>query len=128
MLFGLPTIPRQTQRPALALSTLRTGPAAIAGSSQIGHGGAMNRMSHAFATESPRLNPRPAPLASRLIGLVSPILLLVLVAQAQFRASGATWQVGAWSVGIVYILYDTALLLFTASAVRPLARGAETAP
>lgn len=88
----------------------------------------MNGMNHAFTTESPRLNPRPVPLVSRLIGAVSPILLLVLVAQALFRVNGTTGQVGVWSVGIAYILYDTTLLLFTAWAIRGLGRGADPAP
>jgi len=83
----------------------------------------MNMMAHAFAVQSPRLVPRKVPLASRLIGLVGPVLFVALAAQAFFRASLA-----GWSVGIAYILYDTALLGFTALGIRHLGRGQAGAP
>jgi cellulose synthase/poly-beta-1,6-N-acetylglucosamine synthase-like glycosyltransferase len=77
----------------------------------------MNDLSRAFELQSPRLRPRPVPLASRLIGAVPPVLFVALIAQAFFRQG-----VAAWGVGIVYILYDTALLAFTAWKILPLRR------
>jgi cellulose synthase/poly-beta-1,6-N-acetylglucosamine synthase-like glycosyltransferase len=77
----------------------------------------MNELSHAFELQSPRLTPRRVPLVSRLIGAVPPVLFVALVAQAFFRHG-----VAAWGVGIVYILYDTALLAFTAWKIMPLGR------
>ncbi len=74
-------------------------------------------MSQAFARLSPRLSPRAVPLGSRLIGAAGPVMLVFLFAQA-FLHSGLL----GWSVGIVYILYDTALLVFTAVNIRDLAR------
>lgn len=65
--------------------------------------------------ESPRFTPRPVPLASRLIGIAAPLLFIALTAQAFYRQG-----LGMWSVGVVYILYDTALLLFTAWQIRKL--------
>jgi cellulose synthase/poly-beta-1,6-N-acetylglucosamine synthase-like glycosyltransferase len=79
-------------------------------------------LAHAFARQSPRLSPRPIPVASRLIGAVAPILFMALLAQAFFRQG-----VAGWGVGIVYILYDTALLVFTALEIRRLT-AAEPAP
>ena len=83
----------------------------------------MNMMSRSFETQSPRLTPRPVPIASRLIGLVGPLLFATLVVQA-FERQG----VGSWSVGIVYILYDTALLAFTAWKIMPLRHQAPSPP
>lgn len=65
--------------------------------------------------QSPRYTPRPIPLASRLISVAAPLLFVVLTAQAFWRQG-----LGMWSVGIVYILYDTALLVFTAWQIRKL--------
>jgi len=79
----------------------------------------MNELTHAFAAQSPRLTPRRVPFASRLIGAVSPLLFLSLTVQAFFRHG-----VAAWGVGIAYILYDTALLAFTAWKILPLRRPA----
>jgi glycosyltransferase involved in cell wall biosynthesis len=70
-------------------------------------------LSDILLTESPRLTPRPTPLASRLIGASTIILFLALLAQAFFRQGLA-----AWSVGLVYIVYDTILLTFTAWHMR----------
>ncbi len=81
----------------------------------------LTAMAEAFDTLSPRLNPRRAQWRSRLIGAVGPIALILLVAQA-FIARGLT----VWGIGIVYILYDTALLAFTAIAIRRITR--EPAP
>ncbi|MBA2936254.1 glycosyltransferase family 2 protein [Sphingomonas sp. CGMCC 1.13654] len=77
----------------------------------------MNMMSRSFEAQSPRLTPRAVPIASRLIGLVGPLLFVTLLVQA-FERQG----VGSWSVGIAYILYDTALLAFTAWKILPLRR------
>jgi cellulose synthase/poly-beta-1,6-N-acetylglucosamine synthase-like glycosyltransferase len=65
--------------------------------------------------QSPRFTPRPIPLVSRLISIFAPLLFVVLTAQAFYRDG-----IGMWSVGIVYILYDTSLLLFTAWQIRKL--------
>ncbi len=62
-----------------------------------------------LAVQSPRLSPRPVPWISRGITGGAAALFLALVAQAFFRSGLASW-----SVGVVYILYDTALLIFTA--------------
>ncbi len=75
----------------------------------------MASLSRRFVAQSPRLTPRPIPIASRVIGLAAPILFLALVAQAFVRHG-----IAAWSVGIVYILYDTVLLVFTAWQIRDL--------
>jgi len=69
--------------------------------------------------ESPRFTPRPIPLASRLISIAAPLLFVLLTAQAFYRQG-----LGMWSVGLVYILYDTLLLLFTAWQIRKLVHDA----
>jgi cellulose synthase/poly-beta-1,6-N-acetylglucosamine synthase-like glycosyltransferase len=94
----------------------------MASSSGNDEGDAMTMLQHTFDMQSPRLAPRPVPWVSRVIGLIPPILLVALVAQAFWRSS-----LGSWSVGIVYILYDTALLLFTAWSILPLRHGTITA-
>ena len=73
-------------------------------------------MTAIFAAQSPRLSPRRIPIASRLIGMAVPLFFAVLVLQAFLRQGLAVW-----SVGIAYILYDTALLVFTAWQIRDLA-------
>jgi cellulose synthase/poly-beta-1,6-N-acetylglucosamine synthase-like glycosyltransferase len=65
--------------------------------------------------ESPRFTPRAVPFVSRLIAIAAPLLFLVLTWQAFQRQ-----DLGMWSVGVAYILYDTALLLFTAWQIRGL--------
>ena len=74
-------------------------------------------LSEVLAIQSPRLMPRSIPLVSRIIGGGSVLLFVALVAQAFVRQSLAIW-----SVGIAYILYDTALLAFTAWKIWPLGR------
>ena len=76
----------------------------------------MHSLTATFTAHSPRLSPRPIPLASRLIGLAAPLVFVGLIAQAFLRQGLAVW-----SVGIAYILYDTALLAFTAWQIRDLA-------
>lgn len=72
---------------------------------------------------SPRLNPRPVGLASRAISVGTLLLLVGLIAPAFFRM-----DLGAWSIGIAYILYDTALLGFTATRVANLRPDSLAAP
>ena len=79
----------------------------------------MPSMAELFAAQSPRLNRRPLPWTARLIGVAVPLLFLALLAQAFFRQGLAVW-----SLGIAYILYDTALLVFTAWQIRGLGRSA----
>jgi cellulose synthase/poly-beta-1,6-N-acetylglucosamine synthase-like glycosyltransferase len=79
----------------------------------------MTILQHTFDLQSPRLSPRPVPLVSRAIGLIAPVLLIALIVQAFFRTG-----IASWGVGIAYILYDTALLLFTAWSILPLGRAA----
>ena len=74
--------------------------------------------------QSPRFTPRPIPLASRLISIATPLVFVILTAQAFWRQG-----LGVWSVGIAYIAYDTALLAFTAWQIRKLVHsGAADAP
>ena len=83
----------------------------------------MQSLSAIFTAQSPRLTPRPIPPASRVINLAAPLVFVVLIAQAFLRQGLAIW-----SVGIAYILYDTALLVFTAWQIRNLAKTATPAP
>ncbi len=73
-------------------------------------------------TESPRLTPRAVPLMSQLIVVSTFVLYFLLLWPTFFRQNLA-----AWSIGIAYILYDTALLVFTGSQISKLKR-AETTP
>lgn len=83
----------------------------------------MISLAETLVAESPRLTPRRVPLASRLIGAIGPVLFLALVVQAFLRQSLAVW-----SIGIAYILYDTALLAFTAWNIRDLRQESHSAP
>lgn len=83
----------------------------------------MLSMTTIFTAQSPRLSPRPIPIVSRLIGFAVPLVFLALVLQAFLRQGLAVW-----SVGIAYILYDTALLVFTAWQIRDLAHAPPPAP
>jgi hypothetical protein len=78
----------------------------------------MSDINPIFAAESPRLTPRPVPLASKLIGLAAPVVFVGLTAQAFFRQG-----IVVWAIGIAYILYDTVLLAFTAWNIRDLRAG-----
>ncbi len=75
------------------------------------------RFDQAFLNASPRTAPPPTPLASLLIHGCVLLLWLVLFA----RAFGGTGLV-AWSTGVVYVIYDTALLAFVAWQTLPLLR------
>jgi cellulose synthase/poly-beta-1,6-N-acetylglucosamine synthase-like glycosyltransferase len=77
-------------------------------------------LDHNFESLSPRLQPRAVPLASRAINLGAMALFLTLIGQA-FVQQG----IGAWSVGIVYIVYDSCLLAFTAWHIRSLGSGGQ---
>ncbi len=83
----------------------------------------MMSLEQTFVAESPRLTPRPIPAASRVIGLIAPLLFIVLTAQAFFRQG-----LVVWSIGIAYILYDTVLLGFTAWNIRQLRAAPRNAP
>ncbi|TPG55198.1 glycosyltransferase family 2 protein [Sphingomonas glacialis] len=83
----------------------------------------MTSLAETLVAESPRLTPRRVPIASRLIGAIGPILFLALFVQAFTRQSLAVW-----SIGIAYILYDTALLAFTAWNIRDLRQAPHPAP
>ncbi len=72
---------------------------------------------------SPRLNPPPTPLASRLIHAAVLLLWAALLA-APFGLRG----VWVWSAGLIYVTYDTLLLAFTFWQTLPLARGVPAPP
>ncbi|MDB5737978.1 MAG: glycosyl transferase, family 2 [Sphingomonas bacterium] len=82
----------------------------------------MTLLAQTLSVQSPRLSPRRVPLASHLISAGALLLFVALVVQAFLRNGLA-----AWSVGVVYILYDTALLGFTAWKIWPLRHGAPVA-
>lgn len=67
----------------------------------------MNSLDRALALASPRLSPRPTPALSVLIHGAVLVLWIVLFARAFFLHG-----LLAWSAGIAYIAYDTALLFF----------------
>jgi cellulose synthase/poly-beta-1,6-N-acetylglucosamine synthase-like glycosyltransferase len=71
----------------------------------------------ALIAASPRLSPRPVRLAGIAIHLGVTVLWIVLFARA-LSLSGVL----AWSAGIVYVAYDTFLLLFVAWQTRGLTR------
>jgi cellulose synthase/poly-beta-1,6-N-acetylglucosamine synthase-like glycosyltransferase len=73
-------------------------------------------LEQALSLASPRIVPRAATLAGTLIHVAVVVLWFVLFARA-FFLQGAF----AWSTGIAYILYDTALLLFVGYKSLPLA-------
>ena len=79
----------------------------------------MLSLTEKLAVESPRLNPRRIGMASRLIGAIGPVLFVALLVQGFARAAPGHY-LWVWSIGIAYILYDTALLLFTAWNIRDL--------
>lgn len=83
----------------------------------------MTSLAETLVAESPRLTPRRIPVASRVIGAFAPVLFLALVVQA-FQRQG----LAMWSIGIAYIAYDTALLLFTAWNIRDLRLAPPPAP
>ncbi|MBS0479175.1 MAG: glycosyltransferase family 2 protein [Proteobacteria bacterium] len=76
-------------------------------------------LARTFARQSPRLNPRLAGWPSRTITALVYVAFVALVVQAFLRQG-----ILVWSVGVAYILYDTALLIFTAIEIWPLRHGA----
>jgi cellulose synthase/poly-beta-1,6-N-acetylglucosamine synthase-like glycosyltransferase len=75
------------------------------------------RFDRAFAKASPRVSPPPTTVASFLIHGGVLVLWLVLFARA-FGGHG----LAAWSTGVAYVGYDTALLAFVAWQTLPLLR------
>lgn len=87
----------------------------------------MTSLADTLIVESPRLTPRRVGAASRFIGAFGPILFVALLVQGFARA--APGQVlWVWAIGIAYILYDTALLAFTAWNIRDLRHAATPLP
>ena len=77
----------------------------------------MDSLTAALISSSPRLSPPATPLLSSLIhGTVLTLWLLLFA--AAFKLGGVL----AWCVGIAYIVYDTALLLFVGWKARQLLR------
>ena len=83
---------------------------------------AADALAQTFAKQSPRLNPRRVGWPSHAITALVYVAFVALVVQAFLRQG-----VLVWSVGVAYVLYDTALLIFTAIEIWPLRHGA-TAP
>ncbi len=81
------------------------------------------RFDKAFTDASPRFAPPPTPLASLLIHGAVLLLWLLLFA----RALGGH-GLAAWSAGVAYVAYDTALLAFVAWQTLPLLRPAVRLP
>jgi cellulose synthase/poly-beta-1,6-N-acetylglucosamine synthase-like glycosyltransferase len=76
-----------------------------------------------LATQSPRRSPPPTPWASTAIhGAV--VVLWIALLGAPFGLHG----VWVWSAGLVYITYDTLLLVFTFWQTLPLLKGVRTPP
>jgi len=80
---------------------------------------AADALARTFAKQSPRLNPRRVGWPSRAISALVYVAFVALVVQAFLRQG-----ILVWSVGVAYILYDTALLIFTAIEIWPLRHGA----
>src|SRR4051794_34530159 len=80
---------------------------------------AADRLAQTFAILSPRLNPRRVGWPSRAITALVYLAFVALVGMAFLRQG-----IMVWSVGVAYILYDTALLIFTAIEIWPLRHGA----
>jgi cellulose synthase/poly-beta-1,6-N-acetylglucosamine synthase-like glycosyltransferase len=83
----------------------------------------MPTLNQALRAASPRYTPAATPLAAWLIHGAVALLFLVLLARA-FILTGVL----AWSAGIVYVLYDTALLVFTFTQTLRLLRPAPLSP
>ena len=80
-------------------------------------------LAQSFAMLSPRLNPRRVGWPSRGVTALVYVTFVALVVQAFLRQGFLVW-----SVGVGYILYDTALLIFTAVQIWPLRRCAARTP
>ncbi len=75
----------------------------------------MNQLDVAFYRCSPRLAPRPAPLISYILTIGVTLLWLGLLSRAV-----AVNSLLAWSAGIVYVGYDTFLIVFITLTSFPL--------
>jgi cellulose synthase/poly-beta-1,6-N-acetylglucosamine synthase-like glycosyltransferase len=75
-------------------------------------------LEEALAALSPRITPRGATWAGRLIHGGVTVLWILLFARAFFLHG-----VVAWSTGLAYVIYDTLLLFFVTIKSWPLARG-----
>src|SRR5689334_12296403 len=80
-------------------------------------------LAQSFAKLSPRLNPHRVGWPSRGVTALVYVAFVALLVQALLRQGFLVW-----SVGVGYILYDTALLIFTAVQIWPLRHGARPAP
>jgi cellulose synthase/poly-beta-1,6-N-acetylglucosamine synthase-like glycosyltransferase len=69
----------------------------------------LKTLEQTLGTTSPRLNPPARPWTGAVIWMSAVALFIALFAQGFVRMG-----VAAWAVGLVYILYDTALLIFVA--------------
>lgn len=78
-------------------------------------------LENAFLKASSRLNPRRVSVRSQLIPVLVLISSLFIFAMAYF-AKG----IFAWSAGLAYIFYDTALLVFVAWQTLPLIKNKST--
>jgi cellulose synthase/poly-beta-1,6-N-acetylglucosamine synthase-like glycosyltransferase len=76
---------------------------------------AEGRLAQALAAQSPRRSPPPTPLASRMIH-AGVLVLWVLLLAAPFGLHG----VFVWSAGLLYVAYDTLLLVLTFCLTLPL--------
>ena len=95
----------------MTLDTTRAAaPAAQASRTQL-------RLGELLAAHSPRRSPAPTPLASHVIH-ASVLALWILLLGAPFGLHG----VWVWSAGLVYVSYDTLLLVFTFWQTLPLLR------
>ncbi len=73
------------------------------------------RLDFARTSASSRYSPRPVPLISTLIGGLAIFLFVGLIVQ-----SFTQQDLAMWSIGLVYIFYDTCLLVFTGWQTRSL--------
>ena len=83
----------------------------------------MSILDPGFRALLPRLSPRPVPWMGTALGWAGPALFVILLWQSLIRQS-----LLGWSVGLVYIGYDTFLLGFTAVQLWPLRRTMRTTP
>jgi cellulose synthase/poly-beta-1,6-N-acetylglucosamine synthase-like glycosyltransferase len=81
--------------------------------------GMTNSLQQAFAAASPRITPRRMPVISLIIYLVVLASWAVLFGRSLWLSS-----IWAWSAGMVYIAYDTLLMLYVVWQTLPLARDA----
>ncbi len=83
----------------------------------------MSILDPGFRELSPRLAPRDVPWMGLALAWAGPVLLVILLWQSLTRGN-----LLGWSVGLAYIAYDTALLVFTASQLWPVRNSMRVAP